>query len=109
MINKLFIKNCGEEIFREHFASVYEEAEREALDKGVFFLHPNYIEAVNRETDAYPRILSLLISEAERIEKNTELKIYALFIHKAMLNREVFLGNLKHFLLPEGYELFAFL
>ena len=109
MISKLFVKNCGEEIFREHFASIYEEAVREALDKGVFFLLPDYIEAVNRETDAYPRILPLLIYEAERIRENNELKIYALFIHKAMQNRELFLRNLKHFMLPEGYELFGFL
>ena len=109
MTDRLFIKNCGENIFREHFASIYEEAVRECNEKGVFFLDSEYILAVNRETNAYPRISELLLREAKRINENAELKNYALFIHKAMKERKLFLGNLKHFMLPEGYELFAFL
>ena len=109
MIDKLFIQNCGEKIFHEHFSLIYEEAERECEENGVFFLDCEYIQKVNRETDAYPRILHLLLEEAERIEGNLPLKKYALFIYRAMQRREVFLANLKYFMLPEGYELFAFL
>lgn len=109
MTENLFIKNCGEKIFREYFASIYAEAEAECEQNGVFFLNSEYIRSVNEKTDAYPRILSLLTEEAERINKNPPLMKYALFIHKAMKERKLFIDNLKYFMLPEGYELFAFL
>lgn len=63
----------------------------------------------NEESAAYPRILDLLIEEAKRINKIPVLKLYALFIHKAMLCRELYKKNIESFSLPEGYEFFAFL
>ena len=109
MINELFIKNCGDTAFYESFSEIYEKARIEYEADGVFFLKEEYIRAVNEQTNAYPRILSLLIDEAERINKDKELSLYALFVHKAMLDRELYKKNIKHFLLPDGYELFAFL
>ncbi|MBR5139573.1 MAG: DUF5596 domain-containing protein [Clostridia bacterium] len=109
LIKDLFINNCGDKVFDESFRSIYEQACAELKASGVFFLKEEYIRAVNEESAAYPRILGLLIEEADRIKRNTELSLYALFIHKAMLNRELYKKNIKHFSLPDGYELFAFL
>lgn len=109
MIKELFIKNCDSDVFGESFLSVYEDARAEYESSGVFFLEESYIRAVNEECSAYPKILDLLIEEANRIKNDTELCLYALFIHKAMLKRELYKENMKHFSLPEGYELFPFL
>ena len=110
MINKLFIKNCGEEIFKRDFLSVYEEAQAEFKQNGVFFLYDDYIVKLNEDINAYPRILSNLVEEAEKIRKNPELSLYALFVSKAMKNRELYKKNIAHFALPvDEYPLFAFL
>ena len=109
MISSLFIKNCSEAVYAEHFAPIYDAAVKECDERGVFFLEAEYIKAVNSLTDAYPRILDLLLLEAERVKQNEGLKRYALFLYKAMLERKLFLENLSSFTLPDGVELFAFL
>ena len=109
VIFELFIKNCGEEKFKKSFAALYEEAEMECESRGVFFLAPDYIRKVANETSAYPRIEEHLVREAYRVNESPALKKYALFIYKAMCDRKLFLENIKSFMLPEGYELFAFL
>ena len=109
MIKELFIKSLGEKTFRENYSDIYRETVDEYEKDGVFFLSDAYIRSVNDETDAYPRILSLLREEAERIKENPSLAEYALFIHKAMLRRNLFLSDIKHFSLPCGYDFFAFL
>lgn len=109
MISELCIKNLGEDVFSKHFSEIYDDAVREYERCGVFFLRAEYIEEIGRETGAYPRILPLLLSEAERIRENKSLSQYALFLYRAMCKRREFLENIKSFLLPEGVELFGFL
>jgi len=110
LIKDLFINSCGEEIFKRDFSKVYNDSLAEYEKDGVFFLSEDYIRAVNEEADAYPRILDLLIEEADRIKKSYDLSVYALFVCKAMKERELYKKNIKHFGLPvEEYPLFAFL
>ena len=110
MIKNLFISSCGEEIFKRDFSEIYNDALTEYDNDGVFFLSEDYIRTVNEETDSYPRILELLIEEADRIKGKPELATYALFVCKAMKERELYKKNIKHFGLPvEEYPLFAFL
>lgn len=109
MIFKYFAENCKGKIFNECFLSIYKDAEKEYEEQGTFFLERTYIESVNRETNAYPRILSLLTEEADRIKEDVTAGKYALFVYKAMCQRKLFLDNLKCFMLPEEYELFGFL
>lgn len=110
MIKDLFIKSCGEEIFKKDFLPIYEEALLECEREGVFFLTEEYIRAVNDATGAYPRILDDILAEAERIRKNPSLMQYALFIHKSMQKRDLYKRNIAYFSLPvEEYPLFAFL
>lgn len=106
----MFIKNLGEDVFKKRFSDLYSRVKTECDADGVFFLSEDYIKAVQEKTDAYPRIISLLTEEAKRIEKDASAKEYALFIFRAMQDRELFLQNIKHFELPvEKYPLFAFL
>ena len=109
MIFKYFAENCKEKIFNECFLPLYRDAEKEYEEQGAFFLERTYIESVNRETNAYPRILSLLTEEADRIKEDVPAVKYALFIYKAMCQRKLFLDNLKYLMLPKEYELFGFL
>ena len=104
-----FIKNCTDAVFQKDFAPLYEQARSEYEKSGVFFLTSEYIVKVNELSGAYPRILANLLLEAERVKKNPELMIYALFIHKAMCRRKLYMENIKSFTLPKEYELFAFL
>ena len=97
MIKDLFINSCGEEIFKRDFSKVYNDSLAEYEKDGVFFLSEDYIRAVNQEADAYPRILDLLIEEADRIKKSYELSVYALFVCNAMKERELYKKNIKHF------------
>ena len=110
MIKDLFIKGCGEELFKKDFLSIYEQAVAEHEREGVFFLTEEYIRSVNDEISAYSRILDDILAEAERIRKNPSLMQYALFIHKSMQKRELYKRNISYFSLPvEEYPLFAFL
>lgn len=109
MIFKYFAENCKKNIFSESFLPLYEEAEKEYEERGAFFLERTYIESVNRETSAYPRILPLLLEEADRIKEDGSAGKYALFVYKAMCQRKLFLDNLKYLMLPKEYELFGFL
>ena len=110
MISDLFIKNLGGETFEKLFSNLYVRVKSECETEGVFFLSEDYIRAVQEKTDAYPRILSLLIEEAKKIEKDASAKEYALFVFRAMQDRALFHKNIKHFELPVGkYPLFAFL
>ncbi|MBO5879340.1 MAG: DUF5596 domain-containing protein, partial [Clostridia bacterium] len=109
MIKELFIKNCGEEAFASAFGEIYKEAAKECKDSGVFFLNEEYIISVNQRTNAYARILPHLIEEARHVSENENLKLYAMFLYKAMQKRELYKKNIKHFELPHGYRLFAFL
>ena len=66
MISDLFIKNLGGETFEKLFSDLYVRVKSECETEGVFFLSEDYIRAVQEKTDAYPRILSLLIEEAKK-------------------------------------------
>ena len=110
MISDLFIKNLGGETFEKLFSNLYVRVRSECETEGVFFFSEDYIRAVHEKTDAYPRILSLLIEEAKKIEKDASAKEYALFVFRAMQDRALFHKNIKYFELPVGkYPLFAFL
>lgn len=109
MTYNLFINNCPDQVFENSFRSVYEKTVGELDANGVFFLKREYIEGVNLKTGAFSRILSLVTSEAEKIEKDKSASLYALFLYNAMQERETFKANIKYFKLPEQYPLFAFL
>lgn len=104
-----FEKSMGMKAIPAVFENIYAKALAEYEKDGVFFLKKDYIVALNEETEAYPTIVNELIAEANIISADREAALYALFVYRAMENRELFLQNIKSFVFPEEkYFFFAF-
>ena len=90
----------------DDLARIYEAAEREYNEQGVFFLRRDYIISQNERLHAFPNIERELIADAESISRNESMSIYALFVYRAMLEREIFLKHLDMFVFPTDKYLF---
>ena len=87
----------------------YEDAKKEYSECGVFFLEKDYLIAANDEMGVYPRVLDLVLADAEKIKKDAEEALYALFIVRAMKFRKSFKENLSLFTFSEKYLFFPFI
>lgn len=90
------------------FAVAFEKTAQEFAEKGTFFLENAYINQVHEMTGAFPQTLNVLLEEAEKIRADALASQYALFVLRAMEDREAFLKHLALFTFPEEYPLFAF-
>lgn len=105
---KLNIKE-PDRIFEPIFKKCLEEYE----DNGVFFLENEYINYINSMCRCIERQFVSIVQAAQCVKKNKYLSVYALFVYRAMLDRENFMKHLKEFEFPqkEGieYDFIAFL
>lgn len=86
----LFEKSLGVLPISQELAPVLEEAKQEYAREGVFFLKREYILALQKKTNAYPRLVALLCEQAERLLADADAALYALFVCRAMQQRELF-------------------
>ena len=91
--------------FNEILESVKDEYEREE----VFFLDSEYLYEAQKKANVCPRTMSEVIESAEQIKEDKIASEYALFVCRAMENRELFMKHLKSIDFPEKYPFFAFL
>ena len=68
----------------------YQESVSEYQKRGVFFLNVDYILSLHEKFRLFPNILSDVLQAASEIEKDENGALYALFVYKCMLEREVF-------------------
>ncbi len=87
----------------------YEDAKKEYAQKGAFFLEEEYLIKTNEETGAYPKILSLVLSDAKAIKSDSDMALYALFVVRAMEMRKSFMENLSLFTFPDKYFFLPFI
>lgn len=106
---ELFREQLGVGVFSSEFADVFARANTEYADFGVFFLEREYLLRVQQNLNAYPRTLEAVLQEADRLKKDPDAALYALFVYRAMECRALFLKHLSLFTFPEKYPLFAFL
>lgn len=69
---------------------IYEDALIEYNSSGVFFLADDYILDIQSKYSPYPRIVDELLSAAKALRADGDSALYALFVHRSMLNRELF-------------------
>jgi len=93
------------DVFNKILESVKDEYERE----GVFFLDSEYLYEAQKKANVCPRTMSEVIESAEQIKNDKLASEYALFVCRAMENRELFMKHLKSIDFPEKYPFFAFL
>lgn len=91
--------------FNEILKSVKDEYERE----GVFFLEREYLSAAQKRASVCPRTMTEVLESAEEIKNDKLAAEYALFVCRAMENRELFMKHLKSIEFPEKYPYLAFL
>ena len=108
MIDK-FEKALGVCSFPDEFDKIYESVKAEYEREGVFFLEPESLIAAQKKANVCPRTIAESISAAEEIKKDKLAAEYALFICRAMEERELFMKHLKLIDFPEKYPFLAFL
>lgn len=89
--------------FENHpeFSEVLQTAKQEYAQSGTFFLEDSYILQLQEAYQLFPRILEEVRCAAAAVRADAEAACYALFVCRAMANREVFLKNLPLFTFPE--------
>ena len=106
---EVFEKELGLSAFPEGFRKIYDAAMAEYDREGVFFLKDEYLQRVLDETEAFSRVVNETFAEAKAIREDENAAKYALFLCRAMEDRELFMDNLKLFDFPERYLFFAFI
>lgn len=95
---------------RKHWNEILEASRTEYARQRVFFLEKDWITDIQTRTGAFPRILKALLDEAEALLADEDAARYALFVCRAMEQRQLFLEELPLFTFPEEkYPLFALL
>ena len=78
--------------------------------QGTFFLEEDYILRLHRELQLFPRTIDAILADAAAIRAEPEAAEYALFVVRAMENRDRFKANLALFTFPEeAHPFFALL
>ena len=105
----IFEKNLGVLPIPDEFSPVLAQASEEYAREGVFFLQEEYILGLQRKTNAYPRLLSVLCTQARELAADRDAALYALFVCRAMEQRALFNAHLAHFDFPgKKHPLLAF-
>ena len=99
--------DCDKEAL-DRFSDALAAAEREYVQKGVFFLQKGYAAQIQKKTNGFPLIFSQVAAEAEAIRRDGSAARYALFLYRALCDRTRYKQNSKLFRLPERYPLFGF-
>lgn len=84
------------------FYNTFLDAQKEYSESGVFFLEDDFIEEVNSVCGCFPDFCNQLKEAAALARKNSDIALYALFVYKAMLDRENFKKHLAEFTFPVG-------
>ena len=108
MINK-YEEALGVLPLPEEFRKICEDAQSEYGKEGVFFLEEEYLVNAQKQANVCPRTLDETLAAAKIIKGDKIASEYALFICRAMENRELFIKHLKSIDFPEKYPFFAFL
>ncbi len=91
------------------FGRIYEDTLAEFERAGVFFLEEKYLRDVQAKCNAFPRTFERVLTEAARVREKAEEALYALFLHRAMEERKLFMRHLRAFDFPQDSPFFAFL
>lgn len=95
---------------QEKWQALLGSCQAEYAEQGTFFLEEDYIAALQEQTGAFPRIGDAVLAEAAAVRRDTDAALYALFVCRAMEQRQLFLQELPTFTFPqEKYPLFALL
>ena len=108
MIDK-YEKELGVLPLHEDFGKIYEDVKSEYENKGVFFLSEEYLKNAQNKANVCPRTLDLTIAAAKAISEDKIASEYALFVYRAMEDRELFTKHIKSIEFPEKYPFLAFL
>ena len=96
--------------FPNDFDAIFKAAKEEYAESGTFFLSEDYIKSVNAKTSAFLTSEDMIIDAARAVCKNDEAALYALFVYRAMENRELTEKYLSCFDFPEkSFPFLAFL
>ncbi len=98
----IFFKNLNLETPDKCFHNAFLNAEKEYKSSGVFFLEEEFIEKVCSVCDCFPNFSGELKEAAGLARKNPDIALYALFVYKAMQDRENFKKHLAEFIFPTG-------
>ncbi len=105
----LFQKSLGLAVFPDAFDKFYADTCEEYEKSGVFFLEDAYIRALNEKTFALLRTENEIRKAANAARADEAAAKYALFVYRAMLDRELFSNHLSLFAFPERHPYLAFL
>ncbi len=86
----------------ECFRSAFSDAQNEFEKSGVFFLEDTYIAEVSSICGCLSNCCKDLKSAAALARNNPDIALFALFLYKAMQNRENFYKHLPEFIFPQG-------
>ncbi len=84
------------------FYNTFLDAQKEYSESGVFFLEDDFIEEVNSVCGCFSDFCNQLKEAAALARQNSDIALYALFVYKAMLDRENFKRYLAEFTFPVG-------
>ena len=89
--------------FENHpeFSGILQAAKQEYRQQGAFFLEEAYLRSLNDRLPVFPRTMDAICADAAVIRNSPEMALYALFVVRAMEQREAFLRNLPLFVFPE--------
>ena len=104
-----FKETLGMKEFPDAFSEIFDSAVHEYAEKGTFFLEESYLKGIQDKMNAFPRVMQETLKQAEEIRKDKASAEYALFLCRAMENRELFLKNIDCVDFPKKYTFFAFL
>lgn len=101
---EMFFSNVGVKVPDNCFEKTFESAVSEYSADGVFFLNDKYIDYVNSFCDCFSNCITQVKEAAENLKKRESLAKYALFVYRAMTQRDLFIQHLEEFEFPYGEE-----
>ena len=104
-----FEKSLNVGAFPAEFGHIYEDALTEFSREGVFFLREDYLRAIQKKCNAFPRTLDRVLAEAAALAARPEEALYALFVCRAMEDRALFMRHLPSIQLPQSVPFLGFL
>jgi len=84
------------------FYNTFLDAQKEYEQSGVFFLENDFIEDVCSICDCFPNFCGEIKEAALLARNNPDIALYALFVFRAMQDRENFKKHLAEFIFPTG-------
>ncbi len=85
----------------DEFAPILQAVKDDFQENGVFFLSDDYLCTLQSKTNAFPRVFDELKKGAKAVANDEDAAKYALFVSRAMEDRELFAKNLHLFDFPD--------